>query len=489
MSETAVERFHFIGVGGRAMGAIALALARAGHRVTGSDEGIYEPMSGYLRRGGIHVAAGYAEGNVGVDAPLVVVGKRVTSDNPELLAVIRRGLRFVSFPQLLRDRFLTRSRNAVVAGGVGKTTTTAMLAWILEHAGVRPDYLVGGVARNFPHAVRFDGRGIAVLEGDEYASCFDDQTPKFLHYAPEVVVVTNILEDHPDLYPDVGRLREAFGALVRLLPADGRLVLSSDDEAVASLSREAACSVVTTGFRDGADHPIVDVHFTPQGSGFRLGDARFELPVFGRMNVQNGAMAAVAAAHFGVSWSQSARALAEFAGVDDRQDGREAGGCTIVTDMASHPHSLGELSHALRQRYPGRRLISVIQPRATGGRRWIYQRDLPAALARFDQVILTSAYEHKPPHRTGWQSNPFSVEALAQELQALAVDVTTVPSLPDVPGAVREAVQDGDVVLLSLREQFVDYRAAVHRALVDRQRAAVLGRTDRSGLLPGVTVA
>lgn len=296
------------------------------------------------------------------------------------------------------------------------------------------------MARNFASPARFDGRPICVLEGDEYASCFDDPAPKFLYYAPEVAVVTNILPDHPDLYPDVEGLRDAFRALVRLLPGHGLLVLSDVDEAAATMAADAGCPVVTTGLSPGADRPVTDLHLTPLGSAFRMDGTRFELPLCGRMNVRNAAMAAVAAAHFGVSTRGSALALADFKGVHDRQDARDVGDFTMVTDKASHPQSLHELCQALRQRYPGRRLISVIQPRATGGRHWIYQRDLPMALAGFNKVILTSAYEHAPPDRTGWQHDPFSVEVLADDLRSLCVDVTTVRTIVEVPDAVRAEV-------------------------------------------------
>lgn len=467
----APRRIHFIGIGGRAMGAVAIALARIGHRITGSDENMYEPMSGCLRRAGIAVAAGYSASNVPADADLVVVGKRVTEENRELAAVLDRRMARLSFPELLERFFLRRSRNAVVAGGVGKTTTSAMLAFILEHGGRRPDYLVGGIARDFPDPARFDGGAIAVLEGDEYASCFDDPTAKFLHYAPELVAVTNILPDHPDLYPDVAHLHDAFRALVRLIPAHGCLVLPGDDAVAHVLRDEAACGIVTTGF-GAVDRPITELCLAANGSSFFLEGARFHLGLYGRMNVRNAAMAAIAAQHFGVTAVESARALAEFRGLADRQEAVDIGGATLVKDKASHPESMRELGLALRQRYPGRRLISVLQPRATGGRRWIYQRDLPAALAGFDKIILTKAYEHAPPVNTAWGADPFCVETLATALRGLGVAVVNVATLAELPEAIRAEIRDGDVVLVSLREQFIGHIAAVEAALLERHAAA-----------------
>ena len=231
------KRLHFVGICGKAMGGIAAALATEGWRVTGSDEKCYQPMMGFLSSRGIRVSTPYSAGNVPTDADLVVVGKRVATENPELLHVVGHGPAYCSFPQFLHHQFLRHSRNAVVTGGVGKTTTTSMLAWILEDAGQRPDYLIGGLARNFPAPARFSGGRFAVLEGDEYASCFDDPRPKFLHYQPEVGVITNIVEDHPDIYRNLGEVCQAFSDFIALLPPHGALILADDDEAGVKLAQ------------------------------------------------------------------------------------------------------------------------------------------------------------------------------------------------------------------------------------------------------------
>jgi UDP-N-acetylmuramate: L-alanyl-gamma-D-glutamyl-meso-diaminopimelate ligase len=459
-----LEQLHFVGICGRAMGAIAVAMSDAGHRVTGSDEDMYPPVSVYLQDHGLHIATPYRAGNVPPGTDRVVVGKRVAEDNPELRAVLARGLPCTSFPRFLHERFLSTARNAVVAGGVGKTTTTAMLAWILEEAGLGPDYLIGGMARNFAAPARFRAAGLTVIEGDEYACSFDDPAPKFLQYAPEVAVITNLLADHPDLYPDPPSVREAFAALVRLLPPHGCLILSADDDDSASLAREARCPVRVAGIGKG-DRSIERVHLTPRGSCFRLDGAAFELPLTGTMNVRNAAMAALAAERFHVSLAQAARALASFRGILSRQQPVEAGSCVVVTDKASHPASIAELSRALRQGYPGRRIVSVIQPRATGGKHWVYQRDLPAALAGFDKVILTNAYEHKPSNNAWWRGDPFSIDTLACDLRQRGVDVTMVNALADLPEAVRATARAGDVVLMLIREQFATLVPGVARAL------------------------
>ncbi len=464
-------KVHFIGIGGRAMGGIAVALASEGHAVTGSDEDLYDPMRGCLAEAGVRVDP-FDPRFVPAEVDAIVVGKRVTLDNPQLLGVLARGASVQSFPAFLRSHFLHKSRNAVVAGGVGKTTTTALLAWILEHAGLQPDYLIGGIARGFRTSARFRGAGVTVLEGDEYASGIDDPSPKFLHYAPEVVVVTNVLADHPDLYPDERSLLEAFGSLVEQLPPDGRLVLPADDGAALPLAARARCVVVTTGMGPGASQCVTGIDLAAAGSAFSVEGVRFFVPMHGMMNVRNAAMAASAAMHFGVGLEQSALALSAFEGLADRQEARDAGGCILVNDKAAHPQSIAGLREALRQRYPDRRLVSVMQPRATGGRRWVYQRDLPGALAGFDKVILTSPYEHRPTGDTAWKQEPFCVDTLADALCTRGVDVQVVAGLADLPMAVINETRPGDVVLLSLREQFAAWIPAIEGALASRVTTA-----------------
>ncbi len=446
------------------MGGIAIALAKVGHDVTGSDKDVYEPMQGRLAREGIRVSA-YAAEHVPGNADAIIVGTRVARENSELSFVRERGLSSESFPEFLANRFLRRSRNLVVAGGVGKTTTTAMLAWILEREGLQPDYLIGGLARNFPTSARFAGSDVSVIEGDEYAKRENDASPKFLHYFPEVVTITNSLVDHPDLYPDTNRLIEALRGLVRLLPAHGCLVLGNDEEGSATLAEAARCSVIRVGTDARADQVIGGVVLSSLGSAFELSGTRFQLPMHGLMNVRNASSAAVAALHLGVALERSALALSIFEGLADHQEAAEAGACTLVRDKASHPQSLIELSAALRQRYPKRRLVCVIQPRATGGRHWIYQKHLPRALSGFDKVILTRPYEHNPGPRTAWQDKPFSMDALISDLRSLRVDLDVAPELESLPAFVSQRTRPGDVVLLSLREQFGRVGVDIERAL------------------------
>jgi UDP-N-acetylmuramate: L-alanyl-gamma-D-glutamyl-meso-diaminopimelate ligase len=400
-----------------------------------------------------------------------VVGKRVPEHNSELQHVLRSGTPHCSFPQFLQQHFLDHSRNAVVAGGVGKTTTTAMLAWILEHSGRNPDYLIGGLARNFPNSARFSGSSFAVLEGDEYAACFDDLEPKFLHYRPEVAMITNIVEDHPDLYANFDALLAVFAKLIASVPAHGCLIIPAEDPAAVRIAEQAACKVVTVGFDPSALAVISEVQFHATGSEFQLLGCAIAISHCGKMNVMNAAMAVLAAVQFGVTPQQAAAALRVFKGVQNRQEEQRAGETTVVCDKASHPRALQELASALRQRFPGKRLVSVIQPRATGGRDWVYQRELPAALHHFDQVILTSSYEHSPQQPQRWADDPFCLELLASALLEKSATVTISRSPEALANGIATVIQDHDIIVLTLLEQSRALRDTVFSALESRNAA------------------
>lgn len=447
------------------MGGIASALAREGWSISGSDEKPYPPMSDYLQSCGITISKPKGAISLPAKIDMAIVGKRTTAGNPDLQHVLEKQIPFRSFPQFLQERFLNRSRNIVVTGALGKTTTTAMIAWILEHAGRKPDYLIGGFAKNFSAPARFAGSELTVLEGDEYASCFNDPKAKFLHYAPEIAVITNILEDHPDLYGGFEAVRLAFSALVETLPPHGCLIVPERDRTAVQLAVGAKCEVVIVGTDKPLTTRIHDIKLDKDWSCFRLNDIQFELPFCGEMNIMDASFAALAASRVGVELAESANALRLFRGVLNRQEEKQLGPYTFVTDKASHPHALEELARALRQRFPGRRLISVIQPRATGGRAWIYQSELPIALSHFDKIIVTHPYEHNPPPETLWRHDPFRLDLLVAELQKLGADVTVEGAIKDIPAVLIRELKERDVVVLTLPEQYGNFVSTIEEAI------------------------
>jgi UDP-N-acetylmuramate: L-alanyl-gamma-D-glutamyl-meso-diaminopimelate ligase len=458
-------RLHFIGICGKAMGPIAAALHRQGWHVTGSDEDSYPPMGDYLARNNLTIRPPARDAAFLGQVQLFVVGKRVTEDNPELAWVLENGAPYRSFPAFLEEFFLVNSRNAVVAGGVGKTTTTSILAWILEHAGLRPDYLVGGMSGNLEHPARFAGSGVAVLEGDEYASCFDDPRPKFRHYAASIGIVTNLLQDHPDLFSGADAMRAVFERWVETIPPEGLLILPDDDPEARRLTDAARCRIMTVGFSADASSRVEITDLPPEGSRFSLGAHPYFLPLCGRMNIRNAAAGILAARELGVEPKVCAEALRSLRGVANRQETREIGGCAVVLDKACHPASLSELFQAVRQKFPGRRLVSFIQPRATGGREWIYQRDLPKTLAAADLVLLAKPYEHKPRPGQSWPGGPFSLEQLLTQLGERQTPVHVLDSATQPDQAFQNHLKTGDVLVISLPEQASRARDAVITAL------------------------
>lgn len=454
---------HFIGICGKGMGALAGALAREGWRVSGCDENPRPPMSRHLEEIGIPIQSPCrADVLPGADAE-IIVGKRIPSDHAILVALREQGREWSSFPSFLARNFLSRSRNAVVAGGVGKTTTTSLLAHILRQAGLDPDYMIGAQPHGFPAPAKLAGADIFVIEGDEYASCGDDPRPKFLHYHPEVTIVTNLLEDHPDLYPNMESLSAAFRALVELMPAHGMLVLPDDDADALTLAGYAACPAKTVGFGQAAEVQIFVREATPQFSVFQCAGAEVRLPLGGRMNMRNAAMALVAAAHFGVSPATTAAALSRFEGIEKRQEMRTFGTIELVVDKATHPTAIAGLFEAVRQRFPGRRLVSILQPRATGGKGWIYQRQLPGTLSGADLSLLFLAYEHQPEPGREWSGGAFDMEELAHATRMLGTRVEVASGIFDAATMLPRFIEAGDVIVLTLPEQ----AAALERAITD----------------------
>jgi UDP-N-acetylmuramate: L-alanyl-gamma-D-glutamyl-meso-diaminopimelate ligase len=459
---------HFIGICGKGMGAIAAALARQGWQVTGCDESPRPPMSRYLEENRITIKSPCLASDLPSGEAEIVVGKRLPADHEILGALRRQNRGWTSFPSFLSRHFLSRSRNAVVAGGVGKTTTTSMLAHILRHAGHDPDYLVGATPRGFPAPAKLAGAREFVIEGDEYASCSDDPRPKFLHYHPEVVLITNLLEDHPDLYQDMAALSGAFRNLVALLPPRGLLIVPDDDPDALALLRDAACPALKVGYGESADIRIIIREMGSRASLFEVADTLITLPMFGRMNVRNAAMAVMAAGHFGVSPAKAAAALACFEGIQKRQDERVLGTVHLITDKATHPVAIAGLFEAMRQRFPGRRLVSVLQPRATGGKGWIYQSMLPETLAAADLVVLFPAYEHQPKAGQEWKGGAFDTGELARATRARGTRVELASAAGDAAAILGRVIQPGDIVVTTLPEQ----ASALEEAILETLRAS-----------------
>ena len=371
------------------MGSVAAALQERGFKVTGSDENVYPPMSIFLEGKGIVLKEGYRAENIPKDADVVVIGNAMKRGNPEVEAVLSRKLLYFSLPEVLRNYFLRGRHNLVIAGTHGKTTTTALLAWIMEKAGCKPGYLIGGLPRNFGQGARLNDSKYFVIEGDEYDSAFFDKRSKFIHYLPELLIVNNIEFDHADIFKDIDEIKLSFRRLLNIVPQNGMVLLNGDDANCVEVAKNCLAQMIEVGFSENCAQRIRDVAYSSAASSFKLGEETFEIPLIGEFNVRNAAMAATAARFYDVPKAKIDHAFKSFLGIARRQELRgEARGVKVIDDFGHHPTAIGCTLQALRQRYPGHRIWALFEPRSNTTRRAVFQHELPEALKRADGVFI-----------------------------------------------------------------------------------------------------
>ncbi len=387
------QRLHFLGICGTAMGAVAAALRDQGYVVTGSDENIYPPMSTFLEEKGIALSQDYRAENLPGDADLIVVGNAIRRGNPEVEEVLNRKLPYTSLPEILKYFFLRGRQNLVVTGTHGKTTTTALLAWILESAGLSPGYVIGGLPNNLPQGAQLRAAEHYVIEGDEYDTAFFDKRSKFIHYLPELLIINNIEFDHADIYNDLDEIKLSFRRLVNIVPSNGVILYNSDDPACCDVVGKAFAYKLGIGLSgdapDGAG-TITAIRYEGNSSSFRFRDESFTIPMSGEFNVRNACMAIAAASLKGVPYPAIRTALSAFSGVRRRQEVRGiVNGIQVVDDFGHHPTAIRQTLRGLRQQHgTAGRIWAVFEPRSNSTRRAVFQDQLATAFADADGVIM-----------------------------------------------------------------------------------------------------
>ena len=387
------KHLYFMGICGTAMGSVAAAFRDAGYRVTGSDTQVYDPMKSFLEGRGISILDGYKAENLPDDVDLYVIGNAQSRGNPEVEEVLRRKLHYVSLPELLREQILRGKRNLVVTGTHGKTTTSSLLAWILESAGRKPNFIIGGIPENLGQGARITGSDLTVLEGDEYDSAFFDKRSKFIHYLPELVIVNNLEFDHADIFDNLDAVKKTFGHLVRLVPENGIVLLNGDDaNALEVFEKQGHSPMKRVGIGAACEARITEIDYRADGTAFALEGERYEMGMNGEYNVRNAAMAITAARFVGVAPETIREAVAAFRSVKRRQEvrGVTARGITIVDDFGHHPTAIREAIAGMRKRFDGARLWAVFEPRSNTTRRRVFQEALPEALGQADGVCLAA---------------------------------------------------------------------------------------------------
>jgi len=437
------KNFHFVGVCGTAMGSVAAAMKNRGYKITGSDENVYPPMSTFLESQGVEITAGFAADHIPEDTDVIVIGNAVSRGNEEAEAALDRKLLYVSLPEVLKEHFLRGKRNLVVSGTHGKTTTSSILAWMLESAGVNPSHMIGGIPTNLGQGARFTESDFVVLEGDEYDTAFFDKRSKFLHYLPEVVVVNNIEFDHADIYDSLDEIKLTFRRLLNIVPRSGVAFINGDDANCLEVAEGAPAPIQSVGFSESCDVRIENVIYAGELSHFSMNGEHYCIPMSGEFNVRNAAMAVCSALFVGVSADAIRASLMSFQGIARRQQLRgEKNGVKVVDDFAHHPTAIKLAIDALRQKYVPNNLWVVFEPRSNTTRRNIFQNELACALSNADKAVVAGVAD---PDKVAMDDR-LSPEKLIADVSAAGTPAWFFESVDEIVAHVASEAKSGDVV-------------------------------------------
>jgi UDP-N-acetylmuramate: L-alanyl-gamma-D-glutamyl-meso-diaminopimelate ligase len=447
--------YHLIGICGTAMASLAGMLQARGHRVTGSDENVYPPMSTMLEGLGIRLMPGYDAAHLTPAPDCVVVGNAIPRGNPEVEETLNRRLLYRSLPQVLAEEFIRGRRSLVVTGTHGKTTTTSLAAWVMDQGGLDPSFLVGGVVQNFGASFRVTGSDYFIIEGDEYDTAYFDKGPKFMHYLPELAIVNNIEFDHADIYPDLEAVKLAFRRLMNLVPANGKLIAGWDSQpvrdVVASMGKRLFTQLATFGTSDDAlwqardiDYAAGMMRFVVFREGAKWGE--FQTPLIGDFNVRNTLAVIIAADAWGVERKAIADALVTFKSVRRRCEVRgEINGITVIDDFAHHPTAVRETLSALRLKYKERRIIAVFEPRSRTSCHATFQNDYVEAFGAADYVIVSRVFDAQ---RAAEMGGVLDISKLIENISAQGKPAFAITDVDEIVRQLTQELRSGDVVAI-----------------------------------------
>ena len=463
LSGAEIKSVHFVGVCGTAMASVAAAMREKGFNVTGSDANVYPPMSTFLAERKIDVISGYSEQNLAAKPDLVVIGNAISRGNPEAEAVLDRKLRYCSLPELLKEYFIRGKRSLVVTGTHGKTTTSSLLAWVFEHNGLNPSFLVGGIPTNFGQGARFTSSDWFIIEGDEYDTAFFDKRSKFVHYFPEVAVINNIEFDHADIFRDLSEIQLSFKRFINLIPRNGLLLANGDDPNVAPLIESTPSPVKRFGLGEDNSVRAFNVRLGPTASEFEIPSFKFHLNLVGELNVRNALAVVGCAKHCGIKNHQIQSAFDTFRGIKRRMEVRGiSGGVTVVDDFGHHPTAIRETLRALRLKYPTQKLWAIFEPRSNTTRRNVFQQELVTAFSQADSVVLSQVarLDQLAPNER------LDPELLMRDLQAAGKSAAYLADVDAIVEHVRKNVIGTDVVCVFSNGGF----GGIHQKLLERLR-------------------
>lgn len=441
--------YHFIGICGTAMASVAIMAKAIGHRVTGSDENVYPPMSLQLAEQGIEVKCGYAAGNLDPRPDWVVVGNALSRGNDEIEAVLNRRIPYLSMPELLGREFIRDRTSVVITGTHGKTTTASLMAWMLDQAGLSPGFMIGGIPLNFGLSGRNGEGGFFVTEGDEYDTAFFDKRSKFFHYRPESLVLNNIEFDHADIFPNLDAILLSFERLVNIVPGNGLIAANADDPNVARALQKAHTGVQTYGLGSGAEWTGIPLEMDADGQRFAVRHnqeawGEFRIPMWGAHAVSNALACIVVASHHGMGKEAVAKALSGFRGVKRRMELRgEVNGIRVYDDFAHHPTAIAATLSSVKRAIPDGRLWGVFEPRSNTSRTNLMQRELSEALACADIAVLAGVHrlERVP------ESRRLDAVAVIRAIQSKDKQADYIETVDEIVDHVSRNARPGDVIV------------------------------------------
>jgi UDP-N-acetylmuramate: L-alanyl-gamma-D-glutamyl-meso-diaminopimelate ligase len=462
--------YHLLGIGGTAMASLAGLLTAAGHRVTGSDENVYPPMSTMLESLGIRYAEGYRPENLTPRPDMVVVGNAISRGNAELEHLLNERLPYTSAAATIREEFIRGRIPLAVAGTHGKTSTTSLLAWILDVAGLNPSFLIGGVAENFGTSFRLTDSEYFVIEADEYDTAYFDKGPKMWHYLPHIAIVNNIEFDHADIYRDETAYLYAFARFINLIPSSGRLIAGWDSPAVRDLAPKSLAPVEPFAYDPetevGADimWTARDVtfgemtRFTVLHAGGEWGEV--ETPLSGAFSIRNCLAAIAAAEAVGADRECVREALGTYRSVRRRMEIRGVvNGITVIDDFAHHPTAVRETLLAARQKYPGRRVVAIFEPRSYTAQRREFESDYEDALGVADEIILAGLF-HPERYDADTAMRP---EHLVAAWTGAGKGAAYQPDVDQIVARVTASAQPGDIIMIMSNGGF----GGIHGKMID----------------------
>lgn len=460
------SKVYLIGICGTAMASLAGLFRSQGFVVSGSDMNFYPPMSDQLKALQIECFQGYSSDHIVKARPdFVIVGNVVSRDNPEVLKVQEEKIPYTSMPRAIGSRVIGNRQSVVISGTHGKTTTTSLMAWVLEYLNLKPGFMIGGIAKNFARSFEVGEGDYFVIEGDEYDTAFFDKVPKFIHYRPSFAVITSIEFDHADIYKDLEEIKKAFLRLIHLVPKDGLIVYHGEDANIKSLIGQACCKCISYGFHNTQVKAKViaedeaGIKFQVFFESKFLGE--FALPLSGSHNVLNALSVIALSFELGLDMEKIKEAFLAFKGVKRRGEViGEPRGITVVEDFAHHPTAVRETLLGLKKKYKERKLVAVFEPRSASSRRRVFQKDYVKAFSSADEVVLAEAFDQSKIN----EADRFSSSELCRDLESAKTPARSFVSTQHIVDYLADVLRPEDVVVIMSNGGF----DGIYQKLIDR---------------------